>query len=448
MKLKNISKGEQERFKDKLRKFFENPLQIIPQQLDDSFFCPFSAYRNKLEKMAQKNDFTYKGSDTFLSGIYETWKLIDSEIPILGLVKTPYGTSQYGRRGNTDERILAGIQNYDHDVWRMLAFSSIVKSKDIAVYSTRNFYLASCKQTPPGMDFFVDLFEEEGLKPVVNGNILDLGNGKDFLDVSYFSGLTFRVHDDVKTNIIYLLLKHIMVNRIEKYFDVSFPFLSSCVNDIPPDVKASYFETRIDNRQAIEKVKEFRKREIVRRGIYAIGSECFSSIDDFLRKFPDIEEIVNIAHEYSGGIYLETASSRKLIDILWNENGDKISEKIIGSHVEKFEDIDRIRKEIDADRKISIDPWSDNGMFLITMIRDYFKNGREQTVMRYKESASSHIKKAILFAFVTATGKNNIDYIFSNEDKNLGKEIVYDIKNIIDDNDVEESLKHLRKFVP
>ena len=51
MKLKNISREEQNRFKEKLRKFLENPLQIIPQQLDDSLFCPFSSYRNKLEKM-------------------------------------------------------------------------------------------------------------------------------------------------------------------------------------------------------------------------------------------------------------------------------------------------------------------------------------------------------------------------------------------------------------
>ncbi|MGC8608746.1 MAG: hypothetical protein ACP5UV_02620, partial [Thermoplasmata archaeon] len=231
-------------------------------------------------------------------------------------------------------------------------------------------------------------------------------------------------------------------------FDLSFPFLESCINDVPQDLKTYYFENRIDNRQANDRVIDYRKREIVKRKLYAIGSECYRNVDDFFKNFSDIDNIKSVIQEYTGGIYLDTASSKKLIDMLWNEKGEKISEKMIGSHVDKFEDIDKVKREKEADSKISIEPWSDNGMFLIMMIKEYFKNGREQTVMRYKEIAGSHIRKAILYAFIMATGKNNIDYIFSREDRDLGKEIMEDIQNIIEDRDVEESLKHLRKFVP
>ena len=111
----------------------KHPKALVPDCLDKVMFCPFTAYEKKLSGEVDLLKFA-KSHDEFLRGLAETKRAIDDdELSFSGLLKTPHGTATFFKKGDTDQYVLAGIQNEKHDVFRMLSFSYAVKGQNMTL---------------------------------------------------------------------------------------------------------------------------------------------------------------------------------------------------------------------------------------------------------------------------------------------------------------------------
>ena len=185
MKLKTRSKEKEAQFIEKLQSFFsdqEKVLSLVPECMDSSMFCPFDSYRKKLSRTQGPALGRLSGSaDQFLSAIGETYKVMESEsAPIMGVIPTAYGNLDYAKRGNTDPMVLGGVQNFDDTTWKMLAFSSLVKTKKVFIFSSENYYIGSCKGNFPGDDFLADVFRSEKVEDLTNEDGFTLGKSGEF----------------------------------------------------------------------------------------------------------------------------------------------------------------------------------------------------------------------------------------------------------------------------
>ncbi|BAB60609.1 TVG1516240 [Thermoplasma volcanium GSS1] len=447
MKLKSISKEEQVKFKKKLEDFFSNPLSIIPQMLDSSLFCPITGYAKKLEKMRAKNDFSYSGSDGFLSAVSETFKLMSTDTPILGLIKTPYGTVHYGKRGNADEKLLAGIQNYDNDVWRMLAFSNVVLTKNVKIYSSKNYFLASCKNTPPPMEFFKDVLEEEGIKYSGQDEI-EIGQEDPSFYMKLFGSITIIVHRESRYKTGYSILKHMLINDPYKEIRVGSTFLEECSQpDISGDVRR-YLAGEYDDKYFLSKVIQERQSYIVKNGLYGIDQKCFDSIDSFISNIPGAMDYAPYLKRYSKGIYLEAPALGKLMDLLWPEIGEEISRDKAGMDFKSFQDMQSYLMRESRKGKVTFEPWSPDSAFLADLIKQSQEQGVNNAILQFKDMARTHVQKAILYAFNIIAGGPTIGYVFSDDDVVLGNEVKGIIELIVKGESVEENLKKLRAYIP
>jgi len=228
-----------------------------------------------------------RSSDQFLSGISETYKIFESNsAPLLGMLKTPYGSVEYAKRGNTDEAVLAGIQHFDDRKWRMLAFSSLVKARNVRIYSSKNFYLASCKGTSPGKEFFADVLSEEQIPFRDDGETLIIGNEGTSVNIVNLGIPIIEVHEDSRHHTMGAILKHVLVRDISTDFSISSDFLVQYSDDFPDTSR--YLSGIEDDRHLVRDMKEMRIRKSISKGYFVKGEELFTDVQSFVASFDDL----------------------------------------------------------------------------------------------------------------------------------------------------------------
>lgn len=471
MKLKVGSKEKEKKFLEKLEGLFEDPLQIIPECEDKGFLCPFESYRKKVGSVAQtgKYDKFSRSADQFLSGISETYKILESNsAPILGFISTPYGNVEYGKRGNTDETVLAGIQNYDNEVWRMLAFTSLTKSGSIKVYSSKNYYIASCKGKGPGIEFFEDVLNGHGIPYSKESETLIVGDSGKYILIDHFSGVTIKVFENAHGNTLHMILKHFLTRDVFSDFEISSPFIEDHVRDIPGDALREYFTGKADNKKLIRSIVHFRTQEAVRRKLFVIGDNCYSDVDEFLGKFKeeefDLSTLKGPLQSMDKGVSLDSESLRKLLEILWPSYRDdimghlfpdmdsKTMKSLKGNPMDQIESARRFYRTEEVEKAFTLEPWSKNAEYLISIVKDYFKSGKAESIRNAeKGSQISSITKSIFYSFLVSLGETyNKEWQFSDHERDLGSKIQGFMDRIIkgETEDINEEILAMKPYVP
>lgn len=471
MKLKTGSKEKEKKFLEKLEKLFEDPLQIIPECDDKGFFCPFESYRKKIDSIAQsgKYDKFSRSADQFLSGISETHRIMDSSsAPILGFISTPYGNAEYAKRGNTDESVLAGIQNYDNEIWRMLAFTNLTKSGNVKVYSSKNYYMASCKGRGPGTEFFEDILEEHGIPFSRDEDELTIGDTGKYMVVNHFSGVTIKIYENAHGNTLHIILKHFLTKDVFSDFQVTSPFIEEYIKDLPGDSIREYFTGKTDNRKLIRAIVHFRIQEAIRKRMFIIGDECYSDIDEFLNQFEDEGIDLNVLKgPLSGmdkGASLDSASLRKLLEILWPEYREeimgelfpeidsKILKSMKGNPMDQIESARKFYRKEEVEKVFTVEPWSKNSEYLVSILKDYFKNGKAEAIRNAeKGSQASSVTKSVFYSFLVSLDETyNKEWQFSDHERDLGSKIQAIMDRILKGKteNINEEILSMKPYVP
>jgi len=468
MRLKAHSKESQEEFLKHLDLFFKDPSQVLPECLDKGMFCPFSSYSKKLGKRStdQMDSFS-RSSDQFLSGISETYKIFESNsAPLLGMLKTPYGSVEYAKRGNTDEAVMAGIQHFDDRRWRMLAFSSLVKAKNVRIYSSRNFYLASCKGTGPGKEFFEDVLSEEQIPYEEDGETIVIGKEGASINIVNLGTTLIEVHEDSRHHTMGAILKHVLVKDISADFSISSDFLSEYSDEFPDTSR--YLSGVMDDRHLIHEIKDMRIRGSISKGHFIKGEEVFTDAESFVASFDDLplenEIVARAVKNYGKGIYIDNPTARKLLEVLWESQGNEILKEsfpevekgqlksLKGNPVDQIESLRRIGDSREIEERINIEPWSPESSFLIEFLKTAFKSGRQAAIRdAEKMTFTGPISKAIFYAFLAIFQETaNREWMFTQNEKDLGHIIAELLIPVIDSKGkkLAEKMPELRKYIP
>lgn len=467
MRLKSRSKEKESEFLDKLSDIFEDPLKLVPQCIDSSMLCPFDSYVKKLSRMSGDAYGRLSGSaDQFLSALGETYKVMKSEsAPVLGVIQTPYGNLEYSKRGNTDPVVLGGVQNFDDPVWRMLGFASLVKTKKVFVFSSPNHYLGSCKGNFPGRDFLVDALGSEKAEDLTMDEGISFGKSGEHFDIGIPGGESIRVYKDSRSNVMRILLRHILVPDVSRFFHLSAPFLEEVTGEIPQDLAAGYLAGRLDARAFIKALQEFRKKIAISKGLYLVGDTVYRSADEFCSAVFDAEtcSVITKYLQEDGPVSIDSLSQRKVMENLWPSHGKEILEEMFpevpaaslkaesGDPLRQIENIRRMLNKEKATNHISAEPWSQESSMLISMIKDTFSMGAREMLRKWEKRVGySSLFNSIYYAFLLAEGENeNLKWRFSHDQMLLGEKILPAIREVLDSDpeNANEKILNLKAFV-
>ncbi len=469
MKLKYRSKEKEKQFLEHIESIYKDLDALVPECLHQGMFCPFVQYKKKLEQMAQSGRFDrYAGSaDQFLSGISETYKVLESNsAPVMGVITTPFGSVEYAKRGNTDPVVLAGVQNYTNETWRMLAFSTLVKSKGVRVFSSKTRFIGSCKDDSPDVSFFTEVLEEHSIQYVQSGNMLEIGNSERYIELVYLGSITFRLHDDSRQNIIPVLMKHILTQDPSKDFEISCPVLSEVSQVIPKELSAAYFSGKLDNRDFIRLLSDQRKKLAASQGMSVIGETLYNDFSAFLSSFEDPVfdpgKLLPTLEERGEGIVMDNPSFRKLIEILWPRSKEEIVSayfpdydlqklrRLSGDPMQQLNTISSMFNESEKEQSVTVKPWSPDSEFLVELIKNHVKKGMAETIRSGEKGLSNRTRKAIFYSYLLSLNEaKNREWMFTPEEKELGQKLLPAMERMIKENspDYDKEIESLRVYV-
>ncbi len=470
MKLKTRSKEKEAAFIEKLQAFYsdqQNLLSLIPDCMDQSMFCPFDSYKKKLARIQGSGIARLAGSaDQFLSAIGETYKVMESEsAPIMGVIPTPYGNLDYAKRGNTDPLVLGGVQSFDNNTFKMLSFSSLVKTKKVSVFSSGNYYIGSCKGNFPGNDFLADVFRTEKVEDLSSDDGFVLGKTGDFFYLDIGNVSRIKIYQDSKTNLMRILLRHMLLPDMTRMFKLSVPFLESVDNSIQEQTAAGYLGGQTDAKSFLHSVEEDRKRNALSRGMYLIGGDAFLNPKEFLSVLFNQEEAAKLEKylELTGPLALDSKSQRKLLEILWPRFGMQILKEYFpdvdestikmqaGDPLRQIEMLKRRIDQEEASSLITVEPWSTESSMLIDMFKDYLSLGKSETLKKWEKRVGfSGLFNSVYYAFVIALqGGSNQKWRFTSEQMMFGEKIAPYIKSVLDctDASINDKIAQLKLYV-
>ncbi len=457
MKIKTNSKENEKIFIENVREFFEKPEVILPECTDSCFLCPIKSYRKKIETMSQKDNYDkyYNSADQFLSSISETYKILNNEkAPILGVIKTNYGSVTFCKRGKTDETIIAGVQNYKNDIYRLLAFTNVVKNKKINIFSSKNYFTATCKNNI-NVEFLKDLFEEENITYNAGSSKMVLGKSGNKMIFNIYN-ITFEIYEDYEPNIIFTLYKHILIPLVD--IKITTDFMTFIPDD--KNMVKGYLANKINTKEFLSKMRKYKISYAIQNKYYIIENVNYS-IDDFLDKLGFDSSIKPFIREKledeNKGIYLETASQRKIyeqmfpkykhdiIKIMFNLDDHEIG-LLKGNPMEIINAAADVKSKNKIKKKI-LEPWSENSKYLINLLVDYFNYGKNEAIKNGRKNLKNNIyEKSIYYSFLKSLNENE-EWLFSENEKFLGNKIYPYIKNVIDGQDVNEELNKIKMII-
>ncbi|WP_287954871.1 hypothetical protein [Acidiplasma sp.] len=457
MKIKSNSADSERKFIDNIKKFFEDPLVILPECTDSCMFCPVKSYKKKIEAMMQNKNFGkyFNSADQLLSAISESYKILENErVPLTGIIKTNYGSVSFCKRGNSDEYILSGVQNYNNTVYRLLAFKNVIKNKKLNIYSSSNFFQATCKNMI-NIETLKDILNDEKLQyKIENGDVI-FGTSGNKMEFNLFN-IKIIIYEDFQQNIPYLLFKHIAM--YDYNLDIKTDFLEFIDDD--KGTVFEYINNNMDGRTFFSKIKKFKINYVKNNALFVIDNKNYG-VEDFVKILnfdPKISDFIkDKLRESKTGFYLENANQRKIFEFLFprykNEiiklmyglNDDEIK-KLKGGPLEIMNMAADIKNRKNVENKI-VKPWSENSGFLIGLITEYFSHGEEAGIVYgQRGSVDSPIKKGIYSAFLSVLGKNE-GWRFSDSEEKLGELIYPYMKNIINGTEINKELNKLKAII-
>lgn len=469
MKLKYRSKEKEQQFLEHLEQIFEDPHTLVPECLHQGMFCPFVQYEKKVEQLSQSGRFDrYSGSaDQFLSGIAETFKVKESKsAPVMGVISTPFGSIEYAKRGNTDPVVLAGIQNFDNETWRMLAFSTLVKTKGIRVFSSRTKFIGSCKGDAPGIEFFSEILDEHSIAHTTTEEIIEIGNSESYFDLILFGTITIRIHDDSKQNIIPSLMKHILTQDPMKDFSISFPQMEDITSEIPAELLGHFFNGKKDNRVFIRNILDYRKKVAISLGYSIIGDTVYRDFESFIQAFEDSSYdpgmLLPLLKERTEGIQLENASFRKLVELLWPKSKDEIislyfpefdlsgAKSLSGDPIQVMNNISATLHQKVREQSINVEPWSQDAEYLIDLVKMHIMKGKEDAIRSGEKGATNKTRKSVYYSYLLSVeSAKNREWMFTTEEKELAQKMAPSMDKIVKDEgtDYNAEIQKFRVYV-
>ena len=446
MKLKSKSKKEQNELLARIEAALSEPSKLVPDCIDGGMFCPFASYRKKLSAIESLEDYDKfsRSSDQFLKGLAESHEVLESNsVPMVGIFTTAYGSVEYAKRANADPSVLAGIQNSINPMWRMLAFYSLATNRDVRIFSSTNFYLASCKGSSPEQEFFADCLKDEKIAFGI-GDAVQIGSGDLYFDVLYLGDRVMRIFESSTESTLSKVLKHILSKNPIKDFSFKFSF-SDWIDLSREKALADYFAGKITDREFIRSARVKHIDTSMKGGAYVIGQNIFDTAEAFLQEFKvapfDTGVLLPLIVE-RGGIKLDSPSIGKLLELLWPQYSERILGSLFpgapldglkGNPLKQIETLQHRLQARNVTADIDVLAWSDGASLMLRLLKAYRADGRDAAVKEAVSSIKLSAKsEAVCYAFLVATdGLKGREWMFERASVDLGEKIRPIVENLL-----------------
>lgn len=470
MRLKSTTKDKQKQYIEHLRGLFENLPDIVPECLEGGMFCNFSNYKKKVEALqhSESYDKFTKAADQFLSGISETYRIMESDSDLLfGMLKTPYGSIEYAKRGTTDDSVLVGLQHYDNPLWRMLAFSSLAKSKGTRIYSSSSYYFGSCKNTSPGIDFFKSVLKDENIQfEEQDGDIVIPGTGNS-MEILHLDTVKLKFYENSQYNLLQSILRHLITPDVGADFSFKSDFIGDLVTEIPNQALSLYMTGKINDRKFLKEVKDYRTSEAIRRGYYIVDGKGYASPDELYQNFdfnyvPE-DILISALEKYHKGFSMDTFSERKVLEIIWNTTGKDILQEMFpeadpatfkslkGSPMDQIDGLKESYRIAEIKSDIEVKAWSPDSQYLVDIIHNYLTLGKEKALREAEKGmGNSNAKKAVFYAFLDCIGETkNREWQFTDTERDLSLKIRPYISRILEEGSgvINEEMEKIKVYI-
>ena len=445
-----------------IEKILGNPVSLVPDCLDKSMFCPLDGYRKKLSGGKDIEKFS-KSKDEFLRGIAETRRAIsDSELSFSAIIKTPHGTATFFKKGDTDQYVLAGIQNSSNDVFRMLAFSKDVLSGKLVLYSAGQYYMGTCRNTPPGREFIGEALRREHTEFTLDEDgVHRTGSGEIEISLFLFGMEAVRIGSSSHFNTPSRIMKHMLFQSHENIFTFRCESLGNSASRQEREIFGSYLSGGLTDSQFIDTIYRKRLSSAIDAGSFIIGSRQFQNLEQFAGEIDMPQEervaLLRVMNDRKG-IYLQDGSRRKLLESIWHDRGrdflhvlfpDMGDAEILSLKGNPVEIIDRIRetREISGiEKSFGFVPWSEASSFAAKSAVN-MRMGKEVIT---DISTRDNDTLSVEYAFDLLSGNHaNKAWKIPDDAKVKGTKILPYIEKMVkaDSTEAREAFNELKKFI-
>ncbi len=459
MNFKRDSKDKSEGRLRQIRETLKTPASLIPDCFDKGFFCPFASYEKKLSGSVDLGKFS-KSHDEFLRGLSETSRAMDVDNPKFSfLAKTPHGSVTYLRKGDTDQFVLAGIQNSKNDIFRMLAFSRLVASGKAIIYSAGEYYRATCKNSPPERKFLENVMKEEGISfSVSEDGLIRIGNDEENFTMFIMGIPSLLIGSQSKVSTPVRIIKYMLARNPPDLFSYDLPLLEQFKDKGEMQIFGEYLLGNHSDSDFFAQIMKRRTASAKNSGSFLIGKEHYSSIENFIEKIdiPKIQkDLIIKLWPNREGIFIEDPSPRKFFETIWPEIGDDFLKALFpnvsGELIKKMRGnpldiIARMEKEVNLEstrKSMNLGSWSDASEELAQLIAIGKTEGKDSleeyiSKMPMKESDS----QAVAYCIQDIFGLNkNQSWKISSDAEVKGRLIIPIVKEIMNSEGDQQSAK-------
>jgi len=351
----------------------KDPGRALPKMVPPCTKDPFAKTRKKMEAISRFADdekklerFANRG-DPIVRAYAGTLMLgAAGKAPYLASLKLPQGEVMYAMRGKVAKEKLAGMQWFDHPVYRLLLYLDLaVKRPFLHFYSTRDELYCSCKEPHPPREYVEFAMSQpranlsqvgEGLWacPHVDAKALDAGRPVEgtYLRISWLSGgqvlgLCSRCARSSRDNTVGSISSHMAIPRLGDDFDVSVLHRLEGAEDcalwdklsaLPLDDESydEYVGGGLDDSGLIDRhVGTVMERLGEHRGRHFVleGRTFCEDADAFLEALsPSTEERIAleaILPQLDRPLVLDRATPSKVLAELWEEYGEEALSAVV-----------------------------------------------------------------------------------------------------------------------
>ena len=415
----------------------------------------FSGNEERLKKMASSGDQiarAYAGTLMLKAA---------GKAPYLGTIKLPQGEVFYAMRGNAKKEKLAGMQWFDHPVYRLLLYLDLaVKRPFFHFYSTRSTLYCSCKEPRPPREYvdfallqlkgnLSEVAKDVWACPHVDIEALRAGEPVDdtYLRVEWRSagvivGICRKCARSGKNSVLASLTMHMAVPKIEDDFSMSVLHRLAGAADcsiwdrlsrlpLDDDHLDKYVGGALDDVGLIEKHLATVDEELREHHgpHFILEDRCFC--DDakaFVEALKPSEEervaLEAVLPNLDRPLILDRATSAKVLVELWADHGEEALRAVVGGDEELMEryidhpDVQSSpstvlrRALIDHRHRTIIDKLPEYGRlpaiakFADAVARAYKTEGAEGALKKLEKERGNDTRiKSVAYAFLLSLGK-------------------------------------------
>lgn len=469
--IKTSSKTQEKNIVLKAKELKKKPFLILPECGGKCRKCPFDKIKKQIKKIQhlteEKISYFTKHGNHLIRAYAASLIIAESEkAPYLAVAHLPHGNFAYAVRGKTKKEKLLGVQYYDDPVLRLLSIADIAKKKKLHIYSTKNCFVCTGKESRPPEKFIEDVMQILGTNLKCKDNVYSCQHDSVLsLKISFHNTAILMCKSCASDNNTFCTFaRHMLSPKIKKEFNINIVFHPECMMKCeqckidmhtPNDVLQNYLNGNVTDKgftvDSADKIREEIRN--LDQKIFIADDKCYGSdASAFITSFNPTDEermgLETILKKLKAPLVAEKATPNKILSLYWDMFGkdillvltkDKsISEEMYNRQEQPSQILKMaVNKCKQKDIFTSLPSYaslSPVAEFADKIAKIYKTKGRDEALKEIEKLKSEDTKiKSVAYAFLLAFGQTKgREWQYSQIEKEFALFLIKETKNLIE----------------